>query len=247
MEAHNDVIVCGTLIEEINSSGENLTQNQKSQKLPKKLINVESASIKATLFFGCPLAHPTICIRTSVIKANLIRYNESIRVAEDYVLYAEILQKGNFIIINKPLLKYRVYQNDSKITTPNNRDKFYQARKVAWKIILDYLNIEYPQEVIFSIHDKFTYYPHFLTEQEFLYIDIYFQFLIDLNNINKRTLLFNDEYFNFQIVQRIYHGLSNRLIPIAIRQELFKKHKDLLPVKSLIKLRLKSLKEKIEQ
>jgi glycosyltransferase involved in cell wall biosynthesis len=243
MEYYTEVIICGTSIQEIDSDGNILAHNHKFRKKQATLIKERSDFIKSSLFFGCPLAHPTICIRTSILKINSVRYYESISVAEDYILYAEILKYGEFAILNRQLLKYRVYQNHFKITTPNNRDKFYQARIIAWKIILDYLNIGYPSDVIFSIHDKLTYYPNFLTDHEFEFIHEYFRFLISLNNKNNQIQFFRSDYFNKQMMQRIYYGLSNRLIPISIRKDLQRSYQNRLSLKSLLKLKLKYLKE----
>lgn len=68
-----------------------------------------SDEIKATLLFAPGIAHPTVMMR-NVFKENSIRYNSEFKHAEDYQLWTKLALLGDFVNLNRPLLKYRSHE-----------------------------------------------------------------------------------------------------------------------------------------
>lgn len=61
---------------------------------------------KAVLLFTPCFCHPTVMIK-NVFKENYIQYNSNFIHAEDYKLWTDLYSFGDFMNVNKPLLKYR--------------------------------------------------------------------------------------------------------------------------------------------
>jgi glycosyltransferase involved in cell wall biosynthesis len=67
------------------------------------------AKIKAALlFFICPLANPTICMRLAPLREGTIRYSTEMGVAEDYALWVDAMRAGmRFENLADVLTRYR--------------------------------------------------------------------------------------------------------------------------------------------
>lgn len=96
MNANEEVILCGTAIQIIDSD-----------KILKHPINHDD--IKVKLCFSNAFFHPTVMFRKDVF-ANL-HYNKEFEPAEDYDLWTQLVFKGKVMNIDEVLLKYRVHQN----------------------------------------------------------------------------------------------------------------------------------------
>jgi glycosyltransferase involved in cell wall biosynthesis len=201
--------------------------------------------LKAILFFTCPFTHPTIMFR-KFSSNGLVLYNENIKQAEDYCLYAFLVDKGRFTVINESLLLYREYESNTRITSERNRSDIFNGRIAAWKIILDYLKVDYPEDIIFSIHDKLTYYPHLLTVEEIRQLHVYFTFLSTLKNSNIELQIFDRAMFTRNISFRIYSTLSLRSISANQFKKIFLEFRNLLTTKEQFKLVVKWFKSLIE-
>lgn len=67
----------------------------------------EIEDIKISLLFGCPICHPTIMIRLSILKFFNLRYSYNYPHAEDYFLWTELSQVSKIANLKEPLLYYR--------------------------------------------------------------------------------------------------------------------------------------------
>jgi len=63
--------------------------------------------IQSALFFRSPIGHPTVMVRTSVLKKNF--YSAEYRTCEDYELWVRLSDNHKFSILTKTLLFYRVH------------------------------------------------------------------------------------------------------------------------------------------
>ena len=80
-------------------------------------------AIKVDMLFRCPLSHPTVMVRSNILKK--YKYSEKWDFAEDYDLWIRLALAGyKFTNVQKPLLKYRRHVN--QIST-----KTYQEQR-AW-------------------------------------------------------------------------------------------------------------------
>lgn len=107
MEDHPEVVVSGSNIEVCNS--------QLQTRYVRKYHQSDS-TIRKHLFRYSPFAHPATIWRAEVLKSE--RYNEKIRICQDYELYFRVGTKGKFMNLNKTLLKLRMH--DKSVSTTMN-------------------------------------------------------------------------------------------------------------------------------
>jgi glycosyltransferase involved in cell wall biosynthesis len=97
MQAHDDVVCCGTAIEYFGD------------KTGIKMMPVTHRACVDTLLLGSCFAHPTVMIRAAVIRKHGIRYDKSALHAEDYALWCELARFGKLANLDYVGLKYRVH------------------------------------------------------------------------------------------------------------------------------------------
>ena len=119
MDANYDVAVCGTWIKTIgDESG-----------FVKKYFT-DSEEIKASLLFNTSVAHPTVIIRTSILKKYNFQYEESHKHFEDYALWVKISRIARLANIPEALLLYRVHQKSiSHVMSKEQKDGAENVRK----------------------------------------------------------------------------------------------------------------------
>ena len=100
LNAHPEISVCGTFFYSLE---------KKSRT--KKYLPESSYEISAEMFFRCPVAHPSVMIRSAVVKKYNLRYSEDFPYAEDFELWTRLVMNGEKLA-NVPefLLDYRVHQ-----------------------------------------------------------------------------------------------------------------------------------------
>lgn len=96
MESNEDVILCGTAIQIIDSD-----------KILKHPTNHDD--IKVKLCFSNAFFHPSVMFRKEVFAQ--FQYDKKFEPAEDYDLWTRLVFKGKVMNIDEVLLKYRVHQN----------------------------------------------------------------------------------------------------------------------------------------
>lgn len=77
----------------------------------EKLLEVVNSgkfagNVYPAIMFRCPIATPTVMIRREVF-SNGLRFIESIRIAEDILLWSEIAQRSHILGIDQPLTRVR--------------------------------------------------------------------------------------------------------------------------------------------
>ncbi len=100
-----------------------------------------SSAIKMNLLFGSPLAHPTVFMRTHLIKE--LRYDPNWDKAEDYDLW-ERADRAGWKMTNIPeiLLLYRQHDAQISILTSNKQQELTQKiRYRRWAFIFESLNL----------------------------------------------------------------------------------------------------------
>lgn len=99
LENHLDVGVCGSFIEYFG--------DHSGYWFPP----ISHDGIVAGFINGSTLCHPSVMLRSSVLRANNICYDENYKLAEDYYLWCDISNYTQLSNIPIVLLKYRVNQN----------------------------------------------------------------------------------------------------------------------------------------
>lgn len=91
LEHQNNIVVCGTTV---------LLKDRAARVYPEHYEN-----IKMALLFSNPITHPTVMMRKDVLLN--FPYNSNMVPSEDYDLWSRLIEKGEFYIIQSPLLLYR--------------------------------------------------------------------------------------------------------------------------------------------
>jgi glycosyltransferase involved in cell wall biosynthesis len=65
--------------------------------------------VKSYLLLGNPLAHPSVCMRASLIKDNGLKYDETFAASQDYEFWTKCIERMEIDNIPEPLLRYRIH------------------------------------------------------------------------------------------------------------------------------------------
>ncbi|MGZ7117848.1 MAG: glycosyltransferase, partial [Methanobacterium sp.] len=143
---------------------------------------LKDEEIKAKLFFFSGLCHPTVIIRTDVLKknnilyGNLVLYNDDfghkILELEDFALWHKLKHVTKFANIDRVLIKYR--KEGQNISSKKIRD-IYNRKKIFYYYLLKEIGINDPPE----------------DELVFLYTLQYFKDTPNIENIKKYRLFLN--------------------------------------------------------
>jgi glycosyltransferase involved in cell wall biosynthesis len=116
--------------------------------------NIKNAnSIKAELFFGCPVIHPSVMFRASFLKENGLAYSADpqYKAAEDYELWSRCIAVGDIAEIRQTLLNYRVH--GKQVTSLSGGLQSENAARVRQNM-LSWLHIA-PGAIEAAIHEDF--------------------------------------------------------------------------------------------
>jgi glycosyltransferase involved in cell wall biosynthesis len=97
LDAHPEVGICGTCFD--------LIDNGRPIILPQ-----DDAAIRISAFSGSPFGHPTVMMRTNLLRDNNLFYDNSLVPAEDYHLWLAIAQHTKLANLPDILLHYRVHE-----------------------------------------------------------------------------------------------------------------------------------------
>lgn len=119
------------------------------------ILNKAFDDIKSELLFRNKLVyHPSVMLRSSIIKSNKYRYNNEHQMCEDFGLWQLLSMKNRIEIIKTPLIKYRI--SKSSITSNSRKDiEFKNSMKKIYKQGLDLLGIDFTQ-VELDIHTEIS-------------------------------------------------------------------------------------------
>lgn len=98
MDRHLDVGVCGTWYMSFGSGTDHVC------RLPSDVNG-----IRIIFLFNSMIAHPTACIRRSIVVSNSLSYDKNYPHAEDYEFWTQVLENSDLANIPEILLYYRVH------------------------------------------------------------------------------------------------------------------------------------------
>ena len=127
MERHPSVIICGTQIE--------LFGCLKIRNRPN--LKETNEELKNRLFRRSCFAHPTVMLRREVLLQRGIRYNSEYKHAEDYKMWIDCVNYGEFYNIQEVLLKYRI--SESQISSRYNEVQMRIANKCRREYVCAFL------------------------------------------------------------------------------------------------------------
>lgn len=117
LDSHKEVIVCGSFIEIF---GDNINKTVREFKQSNE-------DIKQFYLLKTPFAHPAVMIRRSILLNNNICYDFSFKCAEDYKLWFDLMDYGEYYNIPEVLLDYRI--SVTQCTQPTNTTMINSLKK----------------------------------------------------------------------------------------------------------------------
>lgn len=183
------------------------------------LVEYACSNEDVYLFLETCCAHPTVMIRSELFQTN--RYNENLKVSQDFDLWTTLYGKGfRFGNIKQPLLKYRC--SNTQITATKRKLQIEVSCKIRRRALDDYCRLN---NISFRLGDTVVSWN--VIQQINRHIKLPDSVLNTLNyyllssmNVNNITLLIN--IFRYALIQRLrisdilrlsYHNITNKHIP----------------------------------
>jgi glycosyltransferase involved in cell wall biosynthesis len=101
MEANTDVGVCGSWFQSIGGASNSIAKYPTTDFL-----------IRYTALYQCPFCHPTVMLRTSVLKEHNLLYSKDYPHAEDYEFWLQLSRVTKMANIPESLLQYRLHESN---------------------------------------------------------------------------------------------------------------------------------------
>lgn len=119
MDSHPNVIVCGT----------NIKLFGKFKPFYIKTIFQKDEDIRGQMFHNSGFVHPTVFIRKRILEEKNITYDENFRNAQDYKLWYDLSNAGQFANLPESLLRYRL--SEQQITSKNTSSQQSNRKKIT--------------------------------------------------------------------------------------------------------------------
>jgi len=108
--------------------------------------------IKYWLYIGCPIAHPSVLIRSCELKQH--KYNLNYAHAEDYKLWYDLSKVGKIVVIPKMLLKYRI--SNEQVSSKYNKEQKLTSAIIRREFVNDFFaEIGFNEEIPDTIDDEY--------------------------------------------------------------------------------------------
>ena len=104
---------------------------------------VDHNAIKASLLFQNSIIHPSVMFRRQSFADLNIKYNEAFKNAEDYGLWAAIIDVLKFGTVPKVLLKYRIHDSNVSVLKHSNWDIIKQINHQIYENFLTKAGVQY--------------------------------------------------------------------------------------------------------
>ena len=117
MEANTDVGVCGSWFQSIGGSSNSIAKYPTTDFL-----------IRYTALYQCPFCHPTVILRTSVLKEHNLQYSKDYPHAEDYEFWLQLSRVTKMANVPESLLQYRLHE--SNISKTESETQLNLSKKI---------------------------------------------------------------------------------------------------------------------
>lgn len=127
---NNNTVIVATTVSFINE------HNQPSGTWSLDEKTITSKQIQKAMLWECCIAHPSVMMRTEVIKN--YKYNHKQKHTEDYDLWLQILADKKIIEkINEPLLLYRIHTQSVTGSFHRKKNSFFTIAKTKFNFLIN--------------------------------------------------------------------------------------------------------------
>ena len=175
METHNNIVLCATDAKTFGKYNKKLTS-------PYTKPN----EIYTSLLYGNIIIHPTVMIRRDVLIDNKVYYNETFLRGQDYELWSRLKEYGDFSIIHKPYLRYRVHNKQSSIAKKNEqKESAKKTLKLNHQQLKTSINFRQFEKNIDIINN-----PNNTQNKDIIELSNFIQAMAENEKINKDVFIF---------------------------------------------------------
>lgn len=176
METHQDLIVLGGYACELSGDKMALSRIEDFEVMKMRMI-----------FFDCALIHPTAFLNNNLLQKFNLKYDETVKKAQDYMLWSDCIQFGEIDVLNEVVLYYRLHAGQITNTCSGEQQKC--AMMVQKKLLKQLLNIEATEEML-KLHYSIIF------GKVCAPISSYSRNMKMLIQKNKQAGVFNKKYFD---------------------------------------------------
>jgi len=206
MEANPDIAACGSNI--LKFYNDDLKQTKSSN------VKTEEKELKIRAIFYTAFWHPTMLLRTKILKDHHLRYRLDYKYAQDKALWIDISKHGALTNVKEPLLYYRVHEN--QVSTKFFAEQYAISMAITREALL---NLGVDMRGISNKIVGFIAYPQRCDDVSELYmVDIFISNVIQAISPNQ----------HFDI------GTFKHFMKIRLMKTLFKSHHIGVPIFSYI-------------
>lgn len=140
LEQHNDYVLVGSWVRFISDDN----RVGMVVKMP-----TTDAGLRLMHTVSCGMYHPSAMYRTDIIRDNKIKYDDKIKMAEDYDLWVKLMKYGKACNLPEPLVYYRRgnYNDSRHYEDVMGKESTMIRRRVCY----DFKNTEIAKKRIFKI------------------------------------------------------------------------------------------------
>jgi glycosyltransferase involved in cell wall biosynthesis len=144
LEGNPDVGLLGTSRTLIDEEGNKIATTQAA---------VGRIPVLWKMLLGNAFAHPTVMLRREVLERHALRYDETFQTAQDYELWARVLQHADGDNLAEPLLRYRLRDGISRVRKSEQLTNHDQIAHAAIRSLLPELDLS--RECVTQLRARF--------------------------------------------------------------------------------------------
>lgn len=131
LDEHEDISIIGSSYIRINAD---------NKVIDYCALPVSDKDIKETMIFKDPMCHPSVMVRSSLLKDCNLGYKKigNKGFAEDYILWSDIMHYASFYNMEEPLLFYRVSTQSRSQDGVKHTEELLQIAKYVIKNVFRY-------------------------------------------------------------------------------------------------------------
>lgn len=142
MERNPDVIICGSIYEELGK-GRVIELPEFDEEIKLKLLSIT------------PFCHPTVFLRADVLRQFKVLYSVEYFPAEDHALWVDLAAFGAFHNLSIPLVQYRIHENNTSRKERSELQKVKLVEKQKDYIKRYFQLMNFSSEEIEALHKLF--------------------------------------------------------------------------------------------
>ena len=116
--------------------------------LKRTCRRTKNIDLRSLLMFDSPIYHPSAIFKR-IIDGEIVQYNEDFKYSQDYALWISLIKSHELSNINKPLIKYRV--SDQQISTSKHEEqREFALRNQIYALQLLNINLDDNEITLFQ-------------------------------------------------------------------------------------------------